>query len=311
MRPVGGGSSSGLARFRREQADVNRWTRPLSLLVTVFIVALYAPYFYGVVVAWRSNPYAGHVLFVPALAAILLWVDRDQFRRPRFRRAAPAVTGLGIAAALLVVGYGKSALLLQTLSFGAAVAAIAWWGYGAAGLRRTGFLLAFLMLMMPPPRETVAAISPAVQHFVAIVCGGVLRVIGVPVIQDGAVLGLVGVTLEVAEECSGLRFLPILFVFVAAFARVTMRTFGQQALLIAMSIPVAVMANVTRVVITSAGTYFVAPDIATGPSHYYIGKACWLAALLVMIGVAGVLRARGEGVAITISAPSVSQAGAR
>src|SRR5262249_35622440 len=182
--------------------------------------------------------------------------------------------------------------------------------YGAAGLRRAGFLLGFLMMMTPPPRETVAAISPAVQHCVAALCAGVLRVIGVPVIQDRTNLGLIGVTLEVAEECSGLRFLPILLVFVAAFARVTMRTFRQQVFLTALSVPVAIMANVTRVVLTSAGTYFVAPDIATGPSHYYIGKACWLGALLVIIGVAGVLRTRAEGVADMASAPSISRAGA-
>src|SRR5262245_24526002 len=133
------------------------WSRAWRLLLAVVIVGVYVPYFHGLVHESRSNPYAGHVLFVPVLASIVLLIRRREFRRPLFRTTRTAVTVLGIAGALLVVGYSRGDLWLQTLSFVATVAGLALWAYGAAGVRRTAFVLGFLLLMLPSPREAVAS----------------------------------------------------------------------------------------------------------------------------------------------------------
>jgi exosortase len=265
--------------------------RRLSLAVVIVLVA-YVPYFQRLIDESRTNPYAAHVALVPPLAVVLLWTRRGELRSIRFRRSAVGLAVVGMAAAILIVGYRTAALSLQTVSFVAAAAGLALSAYGAIGVRRLAFALAFLLLMIPPPRDAVAAISPAVQHLTAAVCGAILRVIGVPVIHDGILLGLVDVTLEVAEECSGLRFLAILFVITAAFARMVLPTRRAQMLLMALAIPVAVIANVARVVLTSAGTYFGGPYVVTGPSHYYIGKACWLAAFIVVMALARDFRRR-------------------
>jgi exosortase len=267
------------------------WTdvRRLSLAVLIVLVA-YVPYFQRLMNESRTNPYAAHVALVPALALVLVWTRRAELPSLRFHRNAVPLAVVGMAAAVLVVGYRTETLSIQTVSLVAAGAGLASWAYGAIGVRRLAFVLTFLLLMIPPPREVVAAISPAVQHLTAAVCGVILRVIGVPVIHDGILLGLVDVTLEVAEECSGLRFLGILFVITVAFARLVLPTRRAQILLVALAIPVALIANVVRVVVTSAGTYLEGPHVATGPSHYYIGKICWFAALIVVVALARLLR---------------------
>jgi exosortase len=277
----------------------------LIALAAVIVLVAYAGYFQSLVHESRTNPYAAHVVFVPVLAAALLWAQRHEFWRLTFRGHRRAVAVLGMALVLLGVGHRSANVSLQALSFVVAITGLLYWAYGSLGVRRTAFVLAFLLLMVPPPRSAVAAISPAVQHFVAGVSGAVLRVLGVPIAQDGILLSLPGRTLEVAEECTGLRFLPILFVFVGAFARVVLPALKYQVLLIALSVPVAIIANLTRVVVTSAGTYFFGPYVVSGPAHYYIGKACWLAALLIMIRFAWLLRARIGVVVTRRRSPSV------
>jgi exosortase len=290
--------------FGSVEWQVDAWNTRIGVAVIPFATGVtlvaYLQFFKRLLHEAASNPYAAHVVLVPVLACVLLWIQRRELWRltPCEGTRSAAVIGMALVVAALVVttiGYRTANVSLQALSFVGATAGLALWAYGAEGIRRIAFVLAFLLLMVPPPRNAVVALSPTIQYFVATFSGATLRLFGIPVAQDGIFLALPGLTLKIAEECSGLRFLPILFVFVTAFARLTLPTFSAQAVLMALSVPVAIMANLTRVIVTGAGAYFSGPDIASGLFHYYIGKACWLGALLVMILLAWALRRRSVG----------------
>jgi exosortase len=271
------------------------WAKmPNIFLAAIVTTVTYVPCFLALLSEATTNPYAAHVVLVPGLASVMVWVRRREFQRLPFGGNTSALAIIAGAAVLLIIGYRAANVALQSLSFVVAIGGLVFSAYGRQGLRRMAFVLAFLLLMVPPPRGVITMLSPLVQHFVAVVTGVILRVIGVPVIQDGIVLGLVGVTLEVAEECSGLRFLLVLVVCVAAFARLTLPTFKEQLLCTALSVPVAMVANITRVVLTSAGTYFFGPYVVTGSLHYHIGKGCWLAALFTMVAGTWLCAARSR-----------------
>ena len=175
------------------------------------------------------------------------------------------------------------------------------WRYGGEGLRIGRFTLVFLLFMIPLPTEIVGSWAPALQRFIAAFSAVFLEALTVPVEQQGIFLLLPGMTLEVAEECSGLRFLLILFVLVSAFARLVLATRRSQMLLVVLAVPVAVFANVSRVAVTSASAYAIGPEAITGPLHYYIGKSFWGIAMIGMIALALVLRAQSMGVATATS----------
>src|SRR5262249_44821744 len=153
--------------------------------------------------------------------------------------------------------YRSQSLFAQVLVLIASVVGLVWWFYGTTGIQRAAFALAFLALMVPPPVDAVAVIAPTFQRLAAVTSGIVLGTLQIPVQHPGTVLSLPGLRLEVAEECAGLRFLLILFVFTSAFARLLLPTFCRQLALIAVSIPVAVLANVARVSATTAGAYVI------------------------------------------------------
>lgn len=267
----------------------------LQAAAVLAVAAAYLPFFGSLLRAPAENPYGGHVVFVPIFAGLLLWRDRHRYRELAGRGHPGGVAVAGLALAVLAMGYQSGVLALQAVSFPVALAGLGLWVYGPRGLRQAAFVLLFLPLMAPLPQTAVSAISPTVQHAVATFSATLLRLIWFPVEQRGILLYVPGLTLEVAEECNGLRFLPILVVFVSAFARIVLPTASSQAVLIALSIPAAMLANGLRVVATAIGTHVIGPEIASGPTHYYIGKAFWILALLTMIAIAWQLRSRLQG----------------
>src|SRR5581483_10907888 len=234
------------------------------------------PFFAALVRESARNPYAGHVVFVPILSVVIVAVERSRFRG--LAGCTPgALPVVGGALGLLGIGYAADNLKLQALCLVAAAAGTMAWHFGRRGLRRAAFALGFLLLSIPPPADAVGAVAPAVQQFVAVFSEVVVQAIGVPVGRDGILLHL-----------------PILVVFGAAFARIVVPEPTGQLTLMALCVPMAIIANATRVAATTAGAYFFGSYVATGRLHFYIGKAFWLLALVSIVGLALRLRDRGH-----------------
>jgi exosortase len=286
-QPVGGADIRDARLHRHLDAAI-------PILAGAVLVLAYRDFVRAFLHEATGNPYGGHLTFVPVFAAALLWLQHRDLLRfpPRCTAAGIAVVGLGLA--ILPVGYATTSVPAQSVSFVVTMAGVALWWTGVGGMRKLAFVLTFLVLMVPPPRGAVSAMAPPIQHFVAVFSAAALRAAQIPVEQQGVFLLLPGMALEVAEECAGLRFLPILFVFGAAFARAVLPTIRLQLILIAVAIPVAVLANAARVAATSAAAYMIGPAVILGPAHYYIGKVFWLFALLAMIALAFALRARAR-----------------
>ena len=277
---------------------------PSSIALSGVIIAAgiaYLPLLASLVSVSRAK-YAGHVVFVPFVAAALLWLERDRIRdatspdrsSQRWSRRLGIVVA-ALAVALMVSGHHTASVALQALSLIAGLAAGLVWRYGMHAVRPAAFALAFLLLTIPPPRGVTTLIASILQHFVAALAGIVLSVLQIPVVQQGLFLQLPSMTLEVTEGCAGIRFLLILFVLGTAFARVAAPTASGQLLLMVLSVPIAIVANTIRVITIAAGTHLVGHHVATGPLHYYIGKACWVLAFMALFAAAVALRSSGDG----------------
>jgi exosortase len=237
--------------------------------------------------AWRTDPYAGHGMFVPVYAAFLLWMDRERLRGTP-RRSEPAGALVVLAAlALFAVGRAAGDLTLQVVSLAIALAGSVLLSFGWAALRAAAFPLGFLVLVLPLPRPIVHVISLPIQRFAAAFTGAVLTVAGVPHHQSGVFIELPRITLEVAEGCNGLRFLMALVTLTAAFAQATQRTTAAKVVLVAAAIPVAILANDVRVATLALAGYYIGPQAAVGLTHHSIGKGIWALALvpLAVLGV--------------------------
>ena len=264
----------------------------LACAVSIAVAIAYVPFFRSIAHAAGADHHAGHVAYVPIFAVILLVADRQRLRLSIDQGEPRGVAIIALAGGILALGYHSASVPLQGLSLVAALAGLVWWVFGRGTVQALTFTLAFLLFMLPPPREFVGAVAPATQEFVAAFSQWVLGALQLPVERDGVHLLLPERTLEVVEECAGLRFALTVFVFASALARLVLPTIASQLTLVAAAIAVALLTNAARVATLTAGAHLIGEQVISGPLHYQIGRGFWVLGLLVVVGIACGLRSR-------------------
>ena len=261
-------------------------SRRTKALILAPVALAFAPAVWRLVEIGNVDTYAGHVTFVPLFSALAAWVDRHRLR-------ASAGPGHGTGAlvilaglAALAAGYVTANPMLYSLALATGVAGTVVWLFGGRCLRAAMFPVGFLVMMTPLPRPVVAAVTLQLQLFAAGFAAAVLRLLDFPVYRVGVMLEVPGAVLKVAEICNGLRFLLALLVMTAAFAQVLLPTVPRKVVLVAAAVPVAIVANATRVAVIAVGVHYIGLDAATGTTHHWIGKAVWVMTLLPLAGLA-------------------------
>ena len=216
---------------------------------------------------WSTDPNYSHGFLVPLIG---LWFANTAAGGGPIRE----VSGAGIGIALLMIAIlGRLATILipvgfvGDLSFIAGLAGIVALFAGRDALRRYGFSLAFLVFMVPLPIHLYTTIATPLQLLVSKVAAMILNGSGMPVLCEGNHLTLPGgVRMFVAEACSGMRQLTGFLALTTAVAYLTPRPLWYRAVLVGSAIPVALTANVTRVVLTG---WIMAydPQLAQGTFH--------------------------------------------
>jgi exosortase len=229
-----------------------RWY-PLLIASPLALTALWAywPALGRMAQVWQHNPQYSYGYLVPAFALVVLWCRRD-----RLASAAPAcswwgVLLLGAAAALRLAGTYFFVNWLDDVSLlvclaGAAVVAGKW-----AGWRWSWPALGFLGFMIPLPYQVELALGQPLQRLATLASAYVLQTLGQPAVAEGNVISLGDLSIGVVEACNGLSMLVVLAALCTAAAMVLRRPAWQKAVLVASALPIAVAANVVRIVITA------------------------------------------------------------
>jgi exosortase len=139
---------------------------------------------------------------------------------------------------------------------------------GTVALRRYWFAFFFLVFMVPLPIALYSRIASPLQLLASQVASTVMNATGVPVLCEGNRMTLPGgVQMFVAEACSGMRQLTGFLALTAAVAYLTSRPGWYKALVVLSALPIAMTANVARVVLTGYIMHFVNPQYASGAYH--------------------------------------------
>jgi exosortase len=104
--------------------------------------------------------------------------------------------------------------------------------------------------MIPLPWRLANAIGAVLQRFAIVASTYVLQTLGYPAFAEGNVIHLGETNLGVVESCSGLSMLLVFIAFSTATAFYVQRPLLDRVVLVASSIPVALLSNVVRIVVT-------------------------------------------------------------
>jgi exosortase len=256
----------------------------VSLLTTGFVL-VYWQVWSKLVDAWWNDGNYSHGFFIIPLAAYFAWVRRDRLRAAVVR---PTWFGLVVFAAsilVLMAGLLGAELFVSRISLIGAMAGIVLFLYGWKHLKVLALPLAFLLLMIPIPAIILNQITLPLQMFASRVGAGALTACNIPVLREGNVLTLANTSLEVAEACSGIRSLISLITLGIVYGYFTDTRLWVRLVIVASTIPVAILANGARVAGTGIAAHWWGPEAAQGFFHEFSGWVVFMSALAMILGI--------------------------
>jgi exosortase len=252
-----------------------------------------------------SNDAYTHIFLILPCSAALIYLDSKNAHPHNPERDRPSDSLAGavlLVATLLSAGYARWGMTAPTddlpnnLRLSLSIfTLVVWWisgvifCFGTTTFRSLLFPLCFLFLIVPLPQSVLDSIVEFLQYQSAWVSRMLFRAIGVPATQDGIMVFIPGLNIEVARECSSIRSSLILIVITLILAQLFLRSWWRKTLLVAAAIPLSVAKNGLRIfTIGELGTR-VDPAFLNGKLHHNggviflsIAVACMLLLLWIL-----------------------------
>jgi exosortase A len=260
------------------------------LLLVAVLILLYASVLKLLVYQWYNDPDYSHGFLVPVLSAFLIWQRRDKLRLvPR----EPSPWGMVIVAGslgLLFLGSLGAELSLARLSMLGTICGLIVYFAGSKFLRAMAFPLAFLLFAIPIPTVVYNSIVFPLQFIASRFAVRFLEIINLfPVMREGNVLVLPHMHLEVVEACSGIRSLMSLLALAAGYGYLVERSIPVRVFLIVAMVPLAIISNGTRVMITALMANYLGPKAAEGFMHEFSGWVIFVVATILFLLLHGAI----------------------
>jgi exosortase len=268
-------SDSAAAMLRR--IPVRSWI-PIAVIVGL-LVALYLRVAIKLVVDWYNIADYSHGFLVPFFSLFLLWDKRKQIAATPVKQSWAGLSLVALGLVILIFGIYGVDLFTSRISFVILLAGLIWTFFGSAMLRQLQFPILVLLLAIPFPAIVFNQITFPLQLLASRLASMILPLLGVPVLQEGNVIQLPVMKLEVAEACSGIRSLMSLFTLAVFYGYFLEKTTGRRVILALASIPIAVAANVARIVGTGLCVQYWDPNKALGFFHEFSGWVMFVVSL--------------------------------
>jgi exosortase B len=276
------------APSRRWPIGLDPWVAALLMLGAVAMVA-------PMVWDWSQGPWAietqGHEAIIIGVSIWLVFRRREELVALA-SRSAPLAGGamLMLALAMYVAGRMHGVFRLELISVIVLCAALLVSFKGFAALRQVWFAFFFLLFAIPLPFALVLAVTGPMKTGVSILATQFLDLLGYPIARSGVVITVGQYQLLVNEACAGLQTMFTLEAMGLLYASLMNHSsLWRNTLLVLLVVPIALCANVVRVVSLALVTYYLGDDAGQGFLHGFAGIVLFLTALALVVAVDGLL----------------------
>ncbi|MBC8086102.1 MAG: exosortase/archaeosortase family protein [Phycisphaerae bacterium] len=220
---------------------------------------------------WWIDPNNGHGLLLAPLSVWLAW------KAGKAPKAAPQI-GLGLLMLFMAIVARYAAdlaaeLFVMRCSMILAAGGIVVFIGGMRQLMHWWLPFALVTLSVPIPEVILNSVALPLQFTASKIGAALLQTRDIPIRLSGNVILMAGKMgqppqqLFVAEACSGLRSLTALISLGVLLGALFLRAWPLRMVLIALTIPVAILINGVRIFITGFLVYFVSPEMGQGFMH--------------------------------------------
>ena len=197
---------------------------------------------------WANDPQYSHGFLVPFFSAYLLW---KAWQDGPLTPAPLPIPGCALLAVALGMRLLAGSLLFQQLDAASLLLCLFALSVIAGGIplaRRTGPAILFLIFMIPLPYELERNVGQPLKTAATVSSTFVLQTLGQPAIRDGNLILIDEVRLGVVDACSGLKMLVTFAAFSVGAVLLMRRTRFEKLMVLLGIVPIAVVANVLRIV---------------------------------------------------------------
>ena len=306
-QPVGGIAAKAAVAFSKPVGPQRRGRVELLVQIVILAALFFVRFFHVLYSLWNKwrDPNWGHGYLVPLFSLWFLYIRRHKLKRVKLQREwvgiAVLVLGMGIefwSMYFFRFDYGRYIGLLISV-FGLVLFLGGW-----SLMRHAWVAVLFLIFMLPVPYQYYERVASPLQELAARASVGTLNLCQVKAYRQGTVIQIpmgkfdsagneIYEPLSVIEACAGLRLLMAFIALGVAFAYLSDKPIWQRAVLIEMTVPIAVFCNMVRVSGTGLLYRFVPEPhnktVATGFLHDFAGWIMLLVAMVLLFAIGAVL----------------------
>lgn len=267
----------------RRQAQLN--LSNLALLVGLGSVAI--PTILSLGEQTWTTELGAHGPIVLAVGAWLL-VRGLAAAKPLYSPGSFAVSSLGLIVSLGLYIFGRAFdfITLEAAGLYGAGVSVLYSRVGVKALLNTWFPVAYLAFLIPPPHSLMDRVTAPLKQFVSWAAMSVLSAAGVPVSREGVTIYVSSYQLLVEDACSGMNSIvglvavSLLYIYLLRGSNLR-----YSAILIATTIPIAILGNIIRIMTLILLTYFGGDGLAQGFLHMTAGLFLFAVDLILVFFV--------------------------
>lgn len=265
-----------------------------TLLVALMLFVIFRHGITYTIQSFSREEYS-HGYIIPLISAFLAWRNRHGLLSTRWQGSWSGV--LIVLLGLLLYAIGEMGTIYSIVRFafiivliGCTLAVV-----GGAAMRYLWVPLLYLFFMIPLPAFLYQTLSSFLQGVSSQIGVMFIRMLGMSVFLEGNIIDLGVYKLEVAEACSGLRYLFPLMSFGFLCAYLYNGPLWAKVAVFLFTIPATIFLNSFRIAVTGVLVNLIGIEAAEGFLHDFEGWVIFLAGVgllfLVMLLLA---RLRGE-----------------
>ena len=267
------------------EASVGHARTPLpcpGTLVLAAIACLALPTFYDVARDSWSTEQGAHG---PIVLVTGLWLLIRELRSApvAVKSGSALLTTLLLAPCLLIFTAARISGIIEIEGFAmyAALVVVGYGLWGSAVIRRVWFPLLYMLFVFPPPNTVFALITQPLKIFISQEAVSLLYALGYPIAGSGVMIQIGQYEMLVAAACAGLNSLISLTALGLFYSYIRHQSnFAYMVLLVCWILPIAVAANLVRVILLLLITYHFGEAAGQGFFHEFAGLCMFATALL-------------------------------
>jgi len=269
---------------------MSRWVMYALLAVaTIAAVVPFAGMLGGLYSIWSLDPEYSHGIVIPLLSASLIWRRRHELRELPFTGSWMGLLLIAAGLALRFVGVATTMQSFEHYAFLLVLYGLVLALTGPVIFRRLWMPLLILIFAIPLPNFFGNPLSLELQLLSSQLGVAFIRAAGVSVLLEGNIIDLGNYQLEVAQACSGLRYLFPLMTLAFILAFIYRAPWWKRAVLFLSSIPITVVMNSLRIGFIGITVDRWGPRMAEGALHGFEGWLVFMLSTAMLVLVAFLL----------------------